>query len=88
MFQIFITKTTVQTLSLITVLFLQLYQCLTIRCTDNRKSGIAPRTDNMIVFRFLFFQKAPGTLAHSLVSLMQSVGIKKRNYRIDNNQVF
>ena len=42
----------------------------------------------MIVFRFQFFQKASGTFAHSLVCLMQSVGIKKRNYSIDNNQVF
>ena len=77
MFQIFITEATVQTLSLITILFLQLYQRLTIRRTDNRKPGITPRTDNMIALRLQFFQKTSGTFTHSFICLVQTIGIRK-----------
>ena len=87
MFQILITKTAIQTFPFIAILFLQLYQCLTIRRTDNRKPGIAPRADNMIALRLQFFQKASGTFTHSFICLMQTVCIKKRNHCINDNQI-
>lgn len=67
MFQIFITEATVQTLSLITILFLQLYQRLTIRRTDNRKE------EKLICFADKFFSKTRPTQEKTLDEARRSI---------------
>ena len=87
MFQILVTKPATQAVFLVTIFLLKLKQSLRIGSGRYRQTGTIPKSGYVIVFGLQGFKETGGTVTQNVIGLVQAISIKKRDDRIDGNQI-
>lgn len=87
MFQILVTKPATQAVFLVTIFLLKLKQSLRIGSGRYRQTGTIPKSGYVIVFDLQGFKETGGTVTQNVIGLVQAISIKKRDDRIDGNQI-
>lgn len=87
MFQILVTKPATQAVFLVTIFLLKLKQSLRIGSGGHRQTGTIPKSGYVIVFGLQGFKETGGTVTQNVIGLVQAISIKKRDDRIDGNQI-
>ena len=86
-FQKLVAETAAQAVFPVAILFLKLDEGLRIGCCRNGQASSLPHAGDVVVFGTKRLQETGGTVAQYFVGLVQTVGIKERNDRIDEHQV-
>lgn len=85
--QILVTEPAAQAVFLVAIFLLKLKQSLRVSSGRYRQAGTIPKSGYVIVFGLQGFKETGGTVTQNVISLVQAVCIKKRDDRIDSNQI-